>query len=117
VVHFPRGLDFLEAGGDSKSSLQQRLNIKKAMEDKGNKEFVCRLNGRSIWWSSRYARKDRERFIIRKDGRQEYDTEDLSGAIEHALDGGEITPRQRIKMVEYAKQFDPMSVNEIKAMG
>jgi len=84
------------------------------MQDSKNKTFVCRVNGKSIYWSNRQAKKDPYRFIIMKEGRQIYDTSDLYGAITHCLDEKNWTNEQRKKFIEYAKQFDKEDIKSFK---
>ena len=84
------------------------------MKDKAHKTFVCRVNGYSIYWSDRQARKDAYRFIILKNDRQVYDTADLYGAITHCLEEKEWTSVQRKRFIELAKVHDRESVSDFK---
>ncbi len=84
------------------------------MQDKAHKTFVCRVNGYSIYWSDRQARKDAYRFIILKSERQVYDTEDLYGAITHCLEEHKWTSEQRKRFIKLAKVHDVNCVSDFK---
>lgn len=87
------------------------------MLDKKNKTFVGRVNGHSIYWSNRYAKKDAYRFIILKNGKQIYDTESLYSAIVVCLGGkirDEWTITQKRKFYALAKEFDATELHLYK---
>jgi len=92
----------------------QEKRIRYYMQDKAHKTFVCRVNGYSIYWSNRQARKDAYRFIILKNGRQVYDTADLYSAITHCLEEKKWTSAQRKRFIELAKVHDWESVSDFK---
>jgi len=85
-----------------------------AIADAKNKEFVCRLNGVSIYWSSRFAKKDKYRFILIEKGKQIYDTEDFFGAIHSSLGNKKVSSIQKKKLLQLAKEFDEESIKYIK---
>jgi len=73
---------------------------------KTHKTFICLINGHSIYWSNRQAQKDAYRFIILKNEKQVYDTEDLHSAITHCLEEHKWTSKQRKRFTKLAKVHD-----------
>lgn len=85
-----------------------------AISDSKNKTYICRVNGTSIYWSHREAKKDSNYFVLLKNGKQVYRTEDLYGAINTALGNKTATSEQKKKFLKYAKEHDSESIERIK---
>lgn len=77
------------------------------MTDKKHKCFVCRVNRYSIYFSSKYAKKDADRFIILKNNVQVYDTYCLYSSITHCLPETDWSKKQRTRFIRLASEFDP----------
>jgi len=82
------------------------------MTDKKHKCFVCRVNGYSIYFSSKCAKKDADRFIILKNNVQVYDTYCLYSSITHCLPETDWSKKQRGRFIELANEFDPVFIND-----
>lgn len=80
------------------------------MQDKANKEFIIRINSNSIYWSSRYAKKDASRFVIMEGSKQVADTGNLYNAVVQCLNK-KATALQKKSFIAKAKKFDPESVS------
>ena len=86
------------------------------LKDKKHKTFVYRIKGSSIYYSSRNANKDADRFLIIKDGKQIYDYSSLVDAILLLIGIDTHIPKKQIEnWIEKSKEFDGTSTSRLES--
>lgn len=86
-------------------------------ESKSNKkDYVGKIKDRKIYYSSKYNKKDKDRFLICRDGNQEYDTEYLIDAIKQCINLKDLTDKEIKKWIAISKEFDPVSVEDLEKL-
>lgn len=81
--------------------------------ERSHKHYVCKIENYSIYHSDSGANQDNDRFTVHLDGKQVYDTQNLSGAISHALGDRKPTKTEIKKWKQLCKKFDRASENDI----
>ena len=79
------------------------------------KSFITRLNGYSIYWSDRYARKDPERFILTKEGKQVYHVKSFTEAVKFCLSDTICLDKTRKRLIQLCKEWDRTDVRFLES--
>ena len=79
-------------------------------------EFVGKLNTYSVYWHSKYAKKDADSFVVKRDGASMTRATTLYDVLWFIQSKAPLSLAQKKRWVELAKKFDPGSASKIKGM-